>query len=629
MNRSGDLVPAVTGLEVLQAARRIGPGKAPGPDGVNGGLIKETMEMLGKSWCGCFTRCISEGCFPARWKIARLVLLKKDRKPDGLPSSYRPICLLNDAGKMLERILANRLNRVLEETEGLSALQFGFREGRSTLDAVKHLRELVRGGLEDDKVVLVISLDIANAFNSLPWHVIHEALVYKEVPEYIRVIARDYLRDRWLIYEQRNGGLARRRVTRGVPQGSVLGPLFWNIAYDSVLRLWLPEDCHTICYADDTVVIVMGECVQEARVRAEMALELVTAEIRRLGLRISPQKTEAMCFGVNEAEAERIWIHVAGVPVAMRPTIKYLGIVLDTKWNFKEHFRSLLPRVERTIAALGRIMPNLRGPGERRRRLYAEVIHSIIMYGAPIWIDAVERDRRIRAELRKVQRRIALRVISAYRTVSYEAATILARIIPADILMRKHSRVFERTAEGRGNVGLVTARARAALRKEEKDRAINEWKTILVEYEGWQPGFRVREALVPKLREWINRNHGALSFRMTQLITGHGVFNNFLHRIGRADSPVCAHCEEATDTAQHTLELCSAWNTQRSTLREKMGCGQDLSLGSIFNSIIPDRQKWDAFAEFCESVMEEKERAERERQRASAQNPRPAARSQL
>lgn len=71
------------------------------------------------------------------------------------------------------------------------------------------------------------------------------------------------------------------------------------------------------------------------------------------------------------------------------------------------------------------LMPNLRGPSERKRRLYAKVVHSVIMYGAPVWAKTVARDKKTSGDVHRVQRRLALRIISAYRTVSHEAAEIL------------------------------------------------------------------------------------------------------------------------------------------------------------------------------------------------------------
>lgn len=75
-------------------------------------------------------------------------------------------------------------------------------------------------------------------------------------------------------------------------------------------------------------------------------------------------------------------------------------------------------------------MPNLKGPTEKKRRLYANTIGSIILYGAPIWCDEIGGSASLKKRIQRVQRMIALRVVSGYRTVSADAAFVLARIIP-------------------------------------------------------------------------------------------------------------------------------------------------------------------------------------------------------
>ena len=88
-------------------------GKAPGPDGVARFLIRYTMKCLAPTWARCFTGCLRGGHFPRGWRRARLVLVKKPGKPDFSPSSYRPICLLSEAGKLFERVIVQRLHAFL------------------------------------------------------------------------------------------------------------------------------------------------------------------------------------------------------------------------------------------------------------------------------------------------------------------------------------------------------------------------------------------------------------------------------------------------------------------------------------------------------------------------------------
>jgi len=136
--------------------------------GFPGVVIRKTVGLLANFWVRGLTACLRETSFPDKWKKARLVLLKKSGKPNGEPSAYRPICLLSEAGKLFERVLAARLGQYLRDCDGLSEEQFGFRGGRSTVDAIVRLRGLVEDATGDGRLAMVIGLDIANAFNSLP-----------------------------------------------------------------------------------------------------------------------------------------------------------------------------------------------------------------------------------------------------------------------------------------------------------------------------------------------------------------------------------------------------------------------------------------------------------------------------
>ena len=205
--------------------------KAPVPDGVTTRLWKDIAGVLAPRLMHLFDRCLSRGEFPVLWKEARMVLLPKPGRSPDSPFAYRPVCLLYRAGKLLERAVATRLETHLSRNVlGLHDSQFGFRRGRSTADAVARVRSLVEGAEQRGYVALAVSLDVDNAYNSIPWDRICPALEIHRVPEYLRGVVRAFLWNRSIVYTVLGGGMTERAVYRGVPQGSVLGPLLWNIA---------------------------------------------------------------------------------------------------------------------------------------------------------------------------------------------------------------------------------------------------------------------------------------------------------------------------------------------------------------------------------------------------------------
>lgn len=87
---------------------------APGPDGIPGRAVYLAYRVMDGRIRSLMTKCLREGVFPERWRRANLVLLHKEGKPENLPSSYRPICLLDEMGKLLERVIVQRIRNHLE-----------------------------------------------------------------------------------------------------------------------------------------------------------------------------------------------------------------------------------------------------------------------------------------------------------------------------------------------------------------------------------------------------------------------------------------------------------------------------------------------------------------------------------
>lgn len=125
------------------------------------------------------------------------------------------------------------------------------------------------------------------------------------------------------------------------------------------------------------------------------------------------------------------------------------------------------------------------------------------------------------------------------------------------------------------------------------------------------PGKWTRTALLPQLTRWFHRvNSMSLSYRLTQIITGHGCFSKFLYRIGKLTTTECGFCGDMEDSAQHTIESCIAWDEERRKLTNRLG--EDLCLKTIFSRILENNDNWTTFQNFAEEVMKRKESKERE-----------------
>jgi len=158
-------VPHITADEVGRAVARLPSGKAPGPDLVPNEIIRLAFGRFPEVFVDCYNSCLANGVFPTRWKHAKLVLLSKGQgKPLDLPSSYRPISLLDGAGKVFERVLLNRLEVHTVGAGAISDTQYGFKRGMSTTDAIEDVLRVAhsakRGPVQDRHLCVLTSLDV-------------------------------------------------------------------------------------------------------------------------------------------------------------------------------------------------------------------------------------------------------------------------------------------------------------------------------------------------------------------------------------------------------------------------------------------------------------------------------------
>jgi hypothetical protein len=225
--------------------------KAPGFDHLTAEICRRILSIAPIHVLQLFNRCLNEGCFPKKWKLAFVKVILKPGKTDYVnATSYRPIGLLPLLGKGLEKIIFDRLMWHLESMSALSPNQYRFRPGKSAEEALYNLTKLLRASLDRKKYYIVISLDIKGVFDNAWWPMLLKQLINRDCPRQIYCLIKNYLRDR-AVEVSYLGGRARKTTNKGCIQGSVLGPLFWSLIIDPLLQTEIPADCHTQAYVDD------------------------------------------------------------------------------------------------------------------------------------------------------------------------------------------------------------------------------------------------------------------------------------------------------------------------------------------------------------------------------------------
>jgi hypothetical protein len=399
----------------------------------------------------------------------------------------------------------------------------------------------------------------------------------------------DYLTDRKIQIE----GKTWMELGGGVPQGSVLGPTLWNILYDDVMKLEVLEGAELICYADDLAVSITAKSAEELLANTNAILHQVKIWMRRHALEVAPQKTVAILLSGSRRMNE-LKIHFDGTEISISREATYLGVVLDSRLNFTKHVGRTTEKALKTTRALSLILPNTRGPKQFKRRTLAMAVQSILLYASPIWVSEISNTQS--AKLLAAQRPLALRVCCAYRTVSTEAALVVGGLIPVQLLARERGRLY----------GSRAALPEDNRRYTERERTMEEWQC---NWDSAESG-RWTHRLIKHIKPWIERQHGQLTFRMTQCLTGHGVFYAYLKRIGKVTTDQCIYCSEE-DTAEHTIFWCPRWSAERDALKEELQLAEFPLPENMVATMLKSVMEWESFSRLFEAIMSQKESDER------------------
>jgi len=182
---------------VRQVVEGFKPRKAPDPDGITNEIQKLVYKGLPKTMTAIYNECLRTGCFTTNWKTARILPITKPGREDSTdPSKFRPMSLINTAGKVLEKLLIKRIMHSLHTTEFLNENQYGFNPQKNTINAAMEARKFIEPQLQKDRIIIMVSLDVRGAFDSPWWPAILKGLRDAKCPRNLYNLTLDYLKER-------------------------------------------------------------------------------------------------------------------------------------------------------------------------------------------------------------------------------------------------------------------------------------------------------------------------------------------------------------------------------------------------------------------------------------------------
>ena len=320
---------AFTYDDVNLAFRCMDKNKAPGPYGLDYHLLRAVYMANPHLLLDLMNHVLATGHLPWALRVSTLILLQKKDKPPSSPGSYRPICLAPHITKLLDKALLHRLLYHLKTRGGLSPVQFGFTEGRNTEQALHHLLTEVRGLRGRRKYSAIVSADIKAAFDSILHADIERALIRNGVPYALSRAILSFAKNRSVVFSHPERSLLVH-TARGVPQGSSLGPILWNLVLDGFLSSPITRSLSITAFADDINIVVSADSRRHLEEAGDSALALLRAWTTTKSLTLSFDKTKVLLmFSAAKLKRSPLF-HLEGTKVQTVKCLRILGCHVDS-----------------------------------------------------------------------------------------------------------------------------------------------------------------------------------------------------------------------------------------------------------------------------------------------------------
>ena len=365
--------------EVEKILRSLKTSSACGPDGIGNILLKNCAPSIASSLTTLFNHCLSNSFFPDSWKKSNVCPVHKKSNKQ-LKENYRPISLLCNVSKVLERVVYNIFYEYLTSNNILSQKNSGFKKNDSTINQLASILHIIYNGLEMGREARMVFLDISKAFDRV-WHT---GLLFKlkqyGFDEPVLHFIECYLSNRLQRVTLGGQSSSWLPVEAGVPQGSILGPLLFLVYINDITD---NITCDIRLFADDTSIL---EIVHDPNASAE-SLNTNLTLLHRWGklwrMAFNAIKSISLIFSSKRNKPDHPILLIGNNPIPSSREHTHLGITLTSNLSWDQHITRITSKASQRLALLRRLKYKL--SRNTLSKLYTTMIRPILEYGCVLF----------------------------------------------------------------------------------------------------------------------------------------------------------------------------------------------------------------------------------------------------